>query len=90
MSIRPESPGEIYEDKHGYRWLVVMVCNDPTVTMQMIQPFWGEGRGAPNQQGGSIYGLMWDGFRKIAEAPNTEVVNAPSRASKASPSGEEQ
>ena len=88
MSIRPESPGEIYEDKHGYRWLVVMMCNEPTVTMQMIQPHWGKGRDEPSEQGGSIYGLMWDGFRKIAEAPNTEVVNAPSRASQKEKCGE--
>lgn len=38
MSIRPESPGEIYEDKNGDRWLVMSMCNEPTVTMQRLLP----------------------------------------------------
>ena len=68
MSIRPESPGEIYEDRTGQRWFVVSLCNEPTVTMQQIQPHWGENWPAPNKQSGGITGLMWDGFRKVLDA----------------------
>lgn len=69
MSIRPESPGEIYEDKNGERWLVVSLCNDPTVTMQRIEPQWSDEAPKPYRQGGGIHGLMWEGFRKVLDAP---------------------
>ena len=68
MSIRPESPGEIYEDKNGNRWLVMSLCNEPTVKMQRIVAHWSEGQPVPQQQEGGITGLMWDGFKKVLDA----------------------
>lgn len=72
MSVRGANPGEIYEDDEGHRWLVTSVCNEPTVGMQRIEPRWHDGGPAPFSQRGGVSGLMWKGFRKIAEAPNEE------------------
>jgi hypothetical protein len=68
MSIKPELPGEIYEDKNGDRWLVMSLCNEPTVTMQRLLPQWDNAPPAFKQSGG-IHGLMWDGFKKVLNAP---------------------
>lgn len=66
--INPQHPGEIYEDKDGGRWLVVSMCQEPTVTMQRIEPCWADNQPAPIQQGGGVSGLMWDGFKKVLDA----------------------
>lgn len=72
MSIRPQVPGEIYEDKKGNRWLVVTVCNEPTVRMQRIHPVWDSDSPPPESQHGGMTGLMWDGFKKVLDAPRDE------------------
>lgn len=77
MSINPQSPGEIYEDNKGDRWLVVSMCQEPTVTMQQIQPVWHDSDARPYQQGGGVTGLMWQGFRKIADAPTRHPIQEP-------------
>jgi hypothetical protein len=69
MSIRPEAPGEIYEDSKGRRWLVMSLCNEPTVTMQQVLPQWHENTMMPFTQSGGITGLMWNGFKKVLDAP---------------------
>lgn len=68
MSVRGARPGEIYEDKNGYRWLVTSTCDEPTVHMQQIVPIWGEDQPRPPSQGGGVTGGMWNGFKKIADA----------------------
>ena len=68
--IDPHHPGEIYEDDKGNRWLVVSMCHEPTVTMQMIEPHWQDNQPAPIRQGGGVSGLMWNGFRKVLGAPD--------------------
>jgi hypothetical protein len=64
-----QSPGEIYEDEKGNRWLVVSMCQEPTVTMQAIEPF-REDCPPPKRLSGGVSGYMWQGFRKIADAPD--------------------
>ena len=68
MSFRPQVPGEIYEDKNGNRWLVISICNEPTVRMQRIEPAWNATDIATVQHGG-MTGMMWDGFKKVLDAP---------------------
>lgn len=73
MSVQGWNVGEIYEDKHGGRWLVTSGCREPTVTMQRIMPIWGDNPIAPSSQTGGVSGLIWDGFKKIADAPEPRV-----------------
>jgi hypothetical protein len=67
--INAPEPGQIYEDANGDRWLVKHCCMEPSVTMQRIEPQWGEGHPPPFEQGGGVTGLMWQGFKKVLEAP---------------------
>jgi len=61
-------PGQIYEDEKGTRWLVVTACHVPTVQLHEIIPFM-SGENPPKKISGGVTGLMFKGFRKIAEAP---------------------
>lgn len=68
MSVHGAEPSEIYEDKHGARWLVVSVCNEPTVRMQRIEGVWRE-HSTPEVMAGGVSGLMWSGFKKVLGPP---------------------
>ncbi|WP_156936683.1 hypothetical protein [Chelativorans sp. J32] len=68
--LAPRNPGEIYEDENGDRWLVTGLYLEPTVEMQRIEARWSDEQPGPMKQFGGVSGLMWKGFRKIADAPD--------------------
>lgn len=69
IHITTNSPGEIWEDANGQRWLVIGMWDEPTVTMQAIHQQWDENGTPPARKHGGVSGLMWHGFRKVLDAP---------------------
>lgn len=69
MSIGiPNGVGEIYEDRNGSRWIVTGYWTDPVVIMQKIEPYW-DAEMEPIKLQGGVRGQMWDGFKKVLDAP---------------------
>ena len=56
-------PGDIYVDESGKLWRVQSYCKDPTVELVEVETD-GSCR-KPIHRGGSVYGMMWQGFKRI-------------------------
>lgn len=70
MSVHGAAPGEIYEDAQGNRWIVMWTIREPSLCAQRLQPRYRPDDDMPQQQSGGVSGLMWQGFKKVLEAPD--------------------
>ena len=55
---------DLFLDENDKLWRVVMTCTHPTVTVEEVEPREGRHR---ERKGGSVYGQMWFGFRKLVK-----------------------
>lgn len=66
MSVHDAKPGDIYVDGTGKLWRCMATCDEPTVTMQEVEP--GEKIGDIEVRrpiGGGVSGQMWADFKRI-------------------------
>lgn len=69
MTLPQVNVGEIYEDAQGNRWIVSHHYDEPTVGMSQLIPYYSGDPVAPPKMFGGRSGFMWNGFKKIADAP---------------------
>lgn len=65
----PCQPGDVYRDARGDLWVVQRYCAEPSV--EMLRVYSDGVRPDPEERRAGVSGLLWQGFKKIAEEKAT-------------------